>query len=744
MSISVEEIFDQLTLEEKAGLCSGNDFWHTKPVKRLGLESIMMSDGPHGLRKQMEDGKPKIAVCWPSGCSLASSFDRDLIAMVGASLGESAKAENIHTLLGPAINIKRNPLCGRNFEYLSEDPYLAGELAASYINGIQKTGVGACPKHFAANNQEYRRMTVSAEVEERALREIYLKAFEIAVTKSQPKAMMCSYNRINGVYSCENPWLLTKVLREDWHFNGIVMTDWGAMNNRFEALEAGLDLEMPSSWGETDEEIVTAIKQGWLDVEVLDTTVKRVLHWVEVCLEGAIGAPEDYNIDLHHKMAIEVEENCAVLLKNDGMLPLKKGKRIAFIGGFAAFPRYQGGGSSHINSYKVNAIQEVSAGYGEIIFAEGFPTDGTDMAPEVFTQAVVVAQSADAVVIFAGLPDFIESEGYDRKDLDLPKDQNELIRAICEVQSQTAVVIQAGSPVTMPWRDDVNAILYMYLGGEGVAEATLHLLYGEANPSGKLAETFPLRLQDTSCYLDYPGDGKIVRYSEGVFVGYRWYDKREIPVLFPFGHGLSYTTFEYETMTSSGTIGDQGDTIAIMVTVKNTGAMAGQEVVQLYVSPLAPKVPRPVKELKGFEKILLNPGESKTVRFILDVTAFSYWDARIGDWRVDNDSYRILVGGSSVELPLQVDTVLAVPQPKFVIDDFTTYGELLDSDLDSAAMVELAKQIHFTDPNSDLGTGTEELIRHQLEEVPLHSMGSFGLSRKKVNQVIEEIKERSK
>lgn len=554
--MNINELVSQMTLEEKAGLCSGFDFWHTKPVDRLAIPNIMVSDGPHGLRKQEETSdhlgvnESIKAVCFPTGSAIASSFDRELIHTIGEALGEECQAEDVSVILGPAVNIKRSPLCGRNFEYFSEDPCLASEMAASHIKGVQSKNVGTSLKHYLANNQEYRRMTASSEIDERTLREIYLAAFEGAVVNAKPWTVMCSYNRINGEYASESKRFLTDILRDEWGFDGIVVSDWGAVNDRVKGLIAGLDLEMPSSEGINDEKLIRAVKEGELDEAVLDRTAARILELVyrykKNKLENAV-----FDREKHHALARKAAEESAVLLKNEGVLPFKKGTRLAFIGDFARKPRYQGGGSSHINSFKTVGALEAVQGITEVLYAKGYDTKEDIIKEELIREACEAARQSEAAVIFAGLPDSFESEGFDRKHMSLPEYQNSLIEAVCAVQPNTVVVLHNGSPVEMPWADKVKGILEVYLGGQAVGEATVNLLFGFANPCGKLAETFPVNLEDNPSFLYYRGEKDTVEYREGIFVGYRYYDKKKAEVLFPFGHGLSYTTFAYSGLKLS-------------------------------------------------------------------------------------------------------------------------------------------------------------------------------------------------
>ena len=552
----IKELVSRMTLEEKASLCSGLDFWHTKGVERLGIPSEMVSDGPHGLRKQ-DDKADHLgindsiqAVCFPAGCATASSFNRELVTKLGETLGEECQAENVSTILGPAMNIKRSPLCGRNFEYYSEDPLVSTEMAGALVHGVQSKHIGTSPKHFMANNQEYHRLTSSSEMDERTMREIYLASFEGMVKKEKPWTIMNAYNKLNGTYLCENKEMLTDVLRKEWGFDGYVMTDWGAMNDRVEALKAGCNLEMPSCEGATDVEIVAAVQDGTLDESVLDKSCEEYLNVIFKYEENR-DKNAVFQHEKDHETAREIEEECIVLLKNeDALLPLSADKKVAFIGKYAEEPRYQGGGSSHINSFKtesaMDAVEFLATVKKEnITFAKGFDDVEDKVDEALAAKAVEAAANADVAVIFAGLPDSFESEGYDRKHLGMPNCQNALIEAVAEAQPNTIVVLHNGAPIEMPWLGKVKAVLEAYLGGQAVGGAVVNVLYGNANPSGRLAETFPLRIQDTPCYLNYGGEHDKSVYSEGVFVGYRYYTSKEMEVLFPFGYGLSYTTLRW-------------------------------------------------------------------------------------------------------------------------------------------------------------------------------------------------------
>lgn len=661
--MDIKALISQLTLEEKAGLCSGADFWHTKAVERLGIPASMVSDGPHGLRKQ-DDKVDHLgvndsikAVCFPAASATAASFDKAMLTRMGEAIGDSCQHEGLSVVLGPAVNIKRSPLCGRNFEYFSEDPYLAGKLSAAFIHGVQSRNVGTSIKHFAANSQEHRRMSSSSEVDERTLREIYLPAFETAVKEEQPWTVMCSYNRLNGVFASENPWLLTDVLRKEWGFEGYVVSDWGAVSDRVAGLAAGLDLEMPSSGGINDKKIIEAVRSGKLDEAVVDQAVERILNIIFRFTENA--KPDTpWDKEAQHQLAAEIAADCMVLLKNDDkILPLRKEDTVAFIGEFADKPRFQGGGSSHINCFRTTSALEAAAGL-PVLYAQGYSATKDAATEEQIAEAVAAAKKAKIAIVFAGLPDVYESEGYDRTHMRMPECQNRVIEAVASANPNTVVVLHNGSPVEMPWIGKVKAVLETYLGGQAVGLATIRVLYGETNPSGRLPETFPLQLEDNPSFLSYGGEGDIAEYREGIFVGYRYYDFKKAAVLFPFGYGLSYTDFEFSNLRlSANTITDQ-DLLTATVTVKNTGDRAGKAVIQLYVGDKESSVFRPVRELKGFEKISLQPGEAKDVSFTLDKRAFAYWNTELHDWTVEPGDFTIEIGRSSRDIALDASVTV--------------------------------------------------------------------------------------
>lgn len=738
--MDVKSLIGRMTLEEKAGLCSGEGLWHTKAVERLGIGRIMMSDGPHGLRKQEgrvdQIGTPGSvpAVCFPTGSCTACSFDPELLRRLGETLGDECRAEGIAVLLGPASNGKRSPLCGRNFEYFSEDPYLTGRMAAAYINGVQSRGVGTSLKHFAANNQEYRRMTTSANVSERALREIYLAGFEAAVKEGKPWTVMCSYNRINGEFASENRRLLTDILRGEWGFDGFVMSDWGAVNDRVKGVEAGLDLEMPGSGGVNDAGIVKAVKSGRLSEQKLNEAVEHILNIVFRYLAAKREAPA-YDREAHHEVAREVARESMVLLKNEGgILPLRKQEKTAFIGRFAKQPRYQGGGSSHINSSRVTGALKAVAGMAEIVYADGYGESGDTADDAQIAEAVAAAKAAGTAVVFAGLPESYESEGFDRKHMRLPECQNRLIAEVCRAQPQTVVVLHNGSPVEMPWIDEAKGVLEAYLGGQAVGEATADLLFGDANPCGKLAETFPLKLSDNPSCLTFPGEGDETDYSEGVFTGYRYYDKKEMPVLFPFGHGLSYTDFSYGNLKLSAQEIRDTDTLKVSVTVKNTGKRSGKEIVQLYVRDNQTRHIRPVKELKGIAKLALESGEEKEAVFTLSKRSFAYYDEQLGDWNVQSGAFDILIGKSSRNIVLAARvTVRSTVRVARRYTENSTVGDVLES--------ETGKRI-LRDSLDRLQTGESlDPVLKEMTETPLRALRNFGAG-KLTNEWLASLVER--
>lgn len=744
----IKKLISEMTLEEKASLCSGSDFWHTEPIERLGIPKTMVSDGPHGLRKQDDKADHAgindsiKAVCFPAGCATAASFNRELIYKMGETLGNECQAEGVSVILGPAMNIKRSPICGRNFEYYSEDPFVASEMAGALIAGVQSKNIGTSPKHFLANNQETRRMTASSNVDERTLREIYLAAFEGAVKKAKPWTIMSSYNLINGKHATESKEYLTDILRDEWGFDGYAVSDWGAVFNRAKELEAGLDLEMPSSNGENDKKIVEAIKTGTLDEKVLDTAVERILTIV-YRYEDNKDTNAIWDLDADYKVAKEIADETIVLLKNENnILPLQADKKIAFIGKYAEKPRYQGGGSSHINSKKVGSALEYVKKYAEITYAKGYDDKEDIIVDELLNEAVKVAEEADVAVLFVGLPDKFESEGFDREHMNMPSCQIELIDKVCQVQKNVIVVLHNGSPIEMPWIDKVSGVIEAYLSGDACGEAVADILFGKVNPSAKLPESFPLKYEDNSSYLSYLGEGNNVNYTEGVFVGYRYYDKKKMNVLFPFGFGLSYTQFEYSNLKLDKKSMKDTDTLKVCVDVKNVGNVEGKEIVQLYVSDVESKVIRPINELKGFDKISLKPGETKTVSFELDKRAFAYFNTTLHDWHVESGDFLIRVGKSSRDIECEervyVESTVRVPVT------YTLDTPIIDIRADERAY-EIAKPYIKMDMllnDGEEGSAAAESISREMMDamvtyMPLRGMLSFSEGRVTMKDLVE-------
>ncbi len=656
------DIVSQMTLEEKASLCSGQDFWNLESIERLNIPKIMVTDGPHGLRKQQSSADhlginaSVPSTCFPTASLLASTWDKKVLEQVGEAIALEVLNEEVGVVLGPGVNIKRSPLCGRNFEYFSEDPYITSMLATHYIQGVQSIGIGTSIKHYAVNNQEYRRMTIDSVVDERALREIYLAAFENAIKHANPWTVMSAYNKVNGVYASEHTRLLNDILRKEWGFKGIVVTDWGACNDRVLGLEAGLDLEMPGNGGRNDRKIVAAIESGELSVDVLDNTVVLLLELIFKA-EAAFKNKKLCDKKVHHKLARKVASEGIVLLKNDrGILPLNADEKVAIIGEFAKSPRYQGSGSSLINPTVVdNAYDEFIKFVGEdaeVTYARGYSKDTDEIDKDLLGEAVDVASKANVVLLFVGLTDAYESEGFDRTHMKLPKNHDELIKKIAENHDNVIVVLSNGSPVEMSWVDDVSGIVEGYLGGQASGGAVTDVLLGIVNPSGKLAETFPIKLEDNPSFPNFPSGPNAVEYMESIYVGYRYYEKSKKEVLFPFGHGLSYTSFEYKSLELNKVEILDGETVEAKVVFKNTGSVRGKEVIQLYVKDIESTIFKAPKELKGFEKIELQPGEEKTVTFNLSKRDFAHYSVEINDWIVESGEFDICVGASSADIRL--------------------------------------------------------------------------------------------
>ncbi len=664
MTLDVERLLTELTLEEKAALTSGSSFWYTAPVERLGIPSIMVSDGPHGLRAQPGTGDhvglggSVPATCFPTASAIASSWDPGLLQRVGAALAQEARATNLSVILGPGVNMKRSPLCGRNFEYLSEDPYLAGELAVGIVDGIQSCGVGTSLKHYAANNQEEDRLRVDAQVDERTLREIYLPAFERVVTGAQPWTVMCSYNKVNGTSASENRWLLTTVLREEWGFEGLVVSDWGAVYHRVPAARAGLDLEMPPRLPRSPEEVAAAVRDGALDGDVLDDRVRAVLRLVSRGMH-VLELDETYDEEAHHALAREAAGDSVVLLENAGrLLPLSRGVRVGVVGEFARTPRFQGAGSSQVNPTRVDvALDEIGTVLDVVGFEPGYAVgpvaEGGSSDEELRSAAADLASRCDVVVVFLGLPPADESEGFDRTHMDLPASQLATLAAVAAANPNVVGVLVNGSTVLLDEvRPHTPALVEAWLGGQAAGGAIADVLCGATNPSGRLAESVPHRLEDTSSYLNFPGDSGIVRYGEGLYIGYRGYDKSRLDVAYPFGFGLSYTTFGYADadVTLSGSVEDGDLAARVEVTVTNQGSVDGAEVVQVYVRDVDSSVHRPVRELKGFAKAWLSAGSSQRVGIDLGQRAFSYWSDLLHRWVVEPGEFAIEVARHSRDI----------------------------------------------------------------------------------------------
>jgi beta-glucosidase len=736
----------ELTLEEKASLCLGSDFWHTAPVERIGIPQIMVSDGPHGLRAQLGEadhvgiGGSAPATCFPTASALGSSWNPELFRTVGEALGREAKRLGVSVVLGPGINMKRSPLCGRNFEYVAEDPWLAGELATAMVHGTQSQGIGTSLKHYAANNQEDDRLRVSAEVDDRALREIYLPAFERVVKLSQPWTVMCAYNKVNGIYCSEHHWLLTEVLREEWGFEGLVVSDWGAVHDRVAALQGGLDLEMPPNLGVSDAAIVAAVRDGSLDESILNESVSRVLHLVDRS-QPALREDASFNPDDHHALARRAAQESAVLLKNNGnVLPLEPepGSTVAVIGEFARTPRYQGAGSSQVNPTRLDValdeLQSALAGRAEVRFAAGFGIGTADDDEQLLQEALELASGADHVVVFLGLPGEDESEGFDRTHIDLPVNQLVLLHALAEVHDRLIVILANGGIVRVStWDGRVAAILECWLSGQAAGGAAVDLLLGVANPSGKLAETIPVRLQDNSSYLNFPGEEGIVQYGEGIFIGYRAYDTLVQPVSYPFGFGLSYTSFRIEDVSVSvaGSVAGGDLAVTVAASVTNTGQRAGAEVVQVYVGDIEASVARPLRELKGFVKVHLEPGETQQVSCQLDERAFAFWSRRFQQWVVESGEFTIAVGSSSRDLVATETITLDAPRLSLPLGPDSTLHEWMEDERGRELLTKRDVRL-LQDP---------ELIK-VIGTMPMHTLAAFegmALSHDELEQLIAEL-----
>ncbi|MFT8328461.1 MAG: glycoside hydrolase family 3 C-terminal domain-containing protein [Oenococcus oeni] len=729
----ITSIISGLSLKEKADLVSGKDFWFTAQVS--GLDRMMVSDGPSGLRKQADASdalglnKSVIAVNFPSSSLTAASFDRALLQELGRNLGQAAKAERVGILLGPGINLKRSPLAGRNFEYFSEDPYLTGELASSYVQGVQESGVGVSLKHFAANNREDQRFTASSNIDQRSLHELYLSAFEKVVKTARPATIMCSYNAINGTLNSQNQRLLTQILREEWGFKGLVMSDWGAVSDHVAALKAGLDLEMPGKGNESTSEIIEAVNKGELDEKVLERAASRVIQMVEKW------QPENktvvsYDLEKQHRFARQLADESIVLLKNEQqLLPLKSNQSLAVIGQLAEKPRYQGSGSAHVNAFNtVTPLKVVQDILPKTAYQAGYQIDSDQIDQRAEQAAVDLAKQADQVVVFAGFPSSYESEGFDKKTISLPDNQNHLIERLAAVNKKIIIVLENGSALEMPWVGQVEAIVETYLAGEAVGEATWDILFGRVNPSGKLAESFPIKLADNPTYLTFNSDRKNENYHEGLFVGYRYYDKKKQEVLFPFGHGLSYTTFEYRKLE----LLKSDHEVTVSFEIKNTGSVAGKETAQIYLSNQTSEIEKPLKELKGFAKVSLNPGQTKQVEIVLDKRSFSWYNPETDKWQVDNGSYQIQLAASSRDIRLTKN---------LLIDWSENKRQALSPD---SYLSDILKEHAFKAPLKESGLDKllEQLAGDEnnqaiLTNMPLRALMMMGVSNHQIQQFIK-------
>ena len=740
---TIQELMSKMTLEEKIALTIGKDFWSTNGVERLGIAPIALNDGPHGVRKPAASteiglGSSFAATCFPTANTLACSWDTALVEEVGEALGEECLALDVQVLLGPGVNIKRTPLGGRCFEYYSEDPVLAGELGSAFVDGVQSKGIGTSLKHYACNNQEFERMSIDVEIDQRTLREIYLTAFERVVRKARPWTVMCAYNKVNGTYASEHPQLLRDILKKEWDFEGVLVSDWGAVNVKEKALEAGLDLQMPGYTGNHTAKMAQLVRHGQLSESVIDEAVTRVLRMM---LQGIENRQPGFVFDpqVHHTLARKATAESIVLLKNtDHALPLQVDQlhSVAIIGRFAKEPRYQGAGSSQVVPTEIDSsYDELQVWLGDKVhttYAGGYNDEGS-FDKSLLHEAVEQAKTSDVALIFAGLPGAYESEGYDRKHLFMPESHNRLIAEVCQVQPNSIVVLHNGGAVAMPWIDGPKAILEAGLGGQAVGGAIVDILSGKVNPSGKLAETFPVRLEDTPAYLNYPGENNKVYYGERLFVGYRYYDKKEIKPLFPFGYGLSYTTFKYTNLHINKTEMNAGETLDITVTIHNSGTRAGKEVIQLYVESLTSQFIRPKKELKAFAKVELEPGESKDVHMTLEERDFQIYDDELQAWRTEGGEFNILIGSSSETIVLR-ERVTVNEDPRSMVPQFNRMSPIKQF-LQYPKTHELLTQTFAGLPRAALFLGDDEMFT----SMPIAKMVVLGaLTDENVDTLIEQ------
>lgn len=734
MTHNAKQLVSQMTLEEKANFCSGVDNWHLYSLPRLNIPEIMVCDGPHGLRKQDETcdissvNSSIPAICFPNACATSCCFNTELLEEMGRTIGDEVLHEKVGIILGPACNIKRSPICGRNFEYYSEDPLISSKCEGSIIKGIQSRNIGACVKHFACNNQETLRLSINETIDERALREIYLAAFEGAVREAKPWTVMCSYNKINGEFCSQNEWLLEKVLRGDWGFEGFVMSDWGAVADRVLGCKAGLELQMPGPATWHNEQIVKAVKEGIMDESILNRCAERVVNIILKSSDGIKNGKGSFDKEAHHKIARKIGEECMVLLKNEhSILPLKKEQKVAFIGPYAKNPRYQGGGSSHINAFKVtNALDSAKLISQNICYAEGCKDETDEVDEKLLHEAVEVARVVDVAVCFIGLPDSFECEGYDREHIHLPKCQNELVSEVSRVNPNTVVVLHNGSPVDMPWLNHVKGVLEAYLGGQAVGEVTADILYGIVNPSGHLAETFPLKLEDNPSTIDFGGHQDNVNYREGIYVGYRYYDLKKMDVLFPFGHGLSYTAFSYKNLRFDKDEFKDNETVFAHVDVTNIGPVEGKACVQLYVADKTGYEYRPPKELRAYKKVSLKPGETKTVDLELNKRSFAFWNTEIHEWYVPTGEFEILIGESSRHIDLvgkvHVESTRVIERP---ITAQTPFEDIYNNPVTRPAIEKVLEKYPEEKKLLESTDAAHEFWRQQANTTPIRSSTNF-------------------
>ena len=764
--MTIKELVETLTLDEKIALTIGPDSWHINGVPSKGIKEVCITDGPHGVRKAKDTrlssslNENETSVCFPPACLSACSWNEDMLYREGQAIGEECLKYSVSIVLGPGVNIKRSPLGGRNFEYFSEDPVLASAMASAWIKGVESTGTGTSLKHFAANNQEKKRMSSNSIIDERTLREIYLKAFERAVKEASPATLMCAYNRVNDVYASQNEFLLTKVLRNEWKYPGFVMTDWGATSDHAKGIKAGIDLEMPGPNEYSREEILKALEDGSLSMEDLNRSVERILEFL---LKAEGQETKECSFERHHDISSEVAADSFVLLENDGTLPLDRKERILVVGAFAQTPRYQGAGSSRINSYKVTSLVSELKNLGySVEYSQGYNLSGTENE-ELADEAVEKTENADIIVFVTGLPGSYESEGFDRTDLKIPAAYDKLAYRLIATGKKVVAVVYAGGVTEMPWRNDVSSLLYCYLGGEGVSEAVALTLSGAVNPSGHLAETFPLKCEDNPCFGLFATESENVEYREGCFVGYRYYETFNIPVAYPFGYGRSYTSFD----VSDADFSLDGDSIIVSYRIKNTGSFAGSQVMQVYTGMPDSLNPRPVKELKAFRKTFLNPGESRKERIMIPVDELRIWS---DGWKLENGVYLVHLAfnahedaasglvelkGEKIELPNPYKSGIRISEKEYAL----LFSDMKIPSTDSAGCITVDSPVNevlaLDEGRKMFGPVYEQLYasvqgdddysvmtRAMLEDAPLRALFSFAHLDKKL--LVEKLSELNK